>query len=183
MSAIDRLFDNISRIGFDSADMTNRHKQNVESANYVLENYMGYNSVTSAVKLSTQQPNVFMSGSSGGGINRNNIDIDSMLQLTKLSKGPERNVYQERMFSSVPYLGKGPSNVDIEAHIMNGDLNINRKSMDPNSEVSQINHIYYPLIPSLEARMNNPANSVEGVAAEGWIRGGIPSRILNRERE
>ena len=183
MSAIDRLFDNISRIGFDSADMTNRHKQNVESANYVLENYNAYNSVNNAVNLSTRQPNVFISGSPGGGINRNNIDIDSMLQLTKLTKGPERNIYQERLFSSVPYLGKGPSNVDIEDHLINGDLNMNRKSMDPNSEVSQLNHIYYPLIPSLEARINNPANSVEGVAAEGWIRGGIPSRILNREQE
>ena len=181
MSVIDRLFDNISRIGFDSADMTNRHKQNVESANYVLENYAAYNSVNSAVNLAMQQPNVFISGSLGGGINRNNIDIDSRLQLTKLTKGPERNVYQERLFSSVPYLGKGPSNVDVEAHLVGGDLNINRKSTDPNSEVSQISHIYYPLIPSLEARLNNPANSIEGVAAEGWIRGGIPSRILNRE--
>ena len=114
MSAIDRLFDNISRIGFDSSDMTNKNKQNIESANYVLENYNAYNSVNNAVNLATTQPNVFISGSLSGGINRGNVDVDSMLQLTKLTKGPERNVYQERLFSSVPYLGKGPSNVDVE---------------------------------------------------------------------
>ena len=39
----------------------------------------------------------------------------------------------------------------------------------------------YPLLPSLEATVQNPANLVEGVAAEGWIRGGASSRDLVRE--
>ena len=39
-----------------------------------------------------------------------------------------------------------------------------------------------PMIPSVKERMTNPAYSVEGVASEGWIRGGIPSRELTRDR-
>ena len=39
------------------------------------------------------------------------------------------------------------------------------------------------MIPSLEATITNPANLVEGVAAEGWIRGGLPSRELIRDKE
>ena len=31
--------------------------------------------------------------------------------------------------------------------------------------------------------MNNPAYSIESVASEGWVRGGIPSRELTRDRE
>ena len=177
------LFYNISRIGSDNSDITNRHKENIESANYMLENYSAYNSINNAMTTSVNQPNVFINGSTNGGVNRNNIDTDSMLQLTQLTKGPERSIYQERLFSTVPYLGKGPGNVDVEDRLVGGDLNINRKSSDPNSEVSQLDHIYYPLIPSIESTINNPKNLVEGVAASGWIRGGVPSRILNRDED
>ena len=177
------IFNNISRIGNDTSDMTNRHKQNIESANYMLENYTSHNSINNALNTSVNQPNMFVSGSQNGGVNRNNIDTNSQLQLTQLTKGPERSVYQERLFSTVPYLGKGPGNVDVEDKLIGGDLNINRKSSDPNSEVSQIDHVYYPLIPSIESTINNPKNLVEGVASANWVRGGVPSRIMNRDED
>jgi hypothetical protein len=31
--------------------------------------------------------------------------------------------------------------------------------------------------------MNNPYYCVEGVASEGWIRGGVPSRELTRDQD
>jgi hypothetical protein len=39
------------------------------------------------------------------------------------------------------------------------------------------------MIPSLKASVTNPANLVEGVAAEGWIRGGLPSRELVKDKD
>ena len=39
------------------------------------------------------------------------------------------------------------------------------------------------MIPSLKATVQNPANLVEGVAADGWIRGGLPSRELTRDQD
>ena len=39
------------------------------------------------------------------------------------------------------------------------------------------------LVPSLKATIQNPANLVEGVAANGWIRGGLPSRELTRDQD
>ena len=39
------------------------------------------------------------------------------------------------------------------------------------------------LVPSLKATIQNPANLVEGVAASGWIRGGLPSRELTRDQD
>jgi len=41
----------------------------------------------------------------------------------------------------------------------------------------------YPLIPSIESTVSNPANLVEGIAADGWIRGGLPSRNLTRDQD
>ena len=39
------------------------------------------------------------------------------------------------------------------------------------------------MIPSLKATINNPANLVEGVAAEGWIRGGLPTKQLTKDKD
>ncbi len=181
MSAIDRLFNNLASIGNDSCDLTNRNKQNIEASNYMLENYQAYNPVNTAMNLATNQPNIVVQASVDGAVSGNNIDDSSILQYSKLTSNGERSVYQERLFNTVPYLGKGPGNTPLESQLIFGDLTEKKKSLDPNSEVSHINYAYTPLIPSVEMVMSNPANKVEGVAAEGWIRGGVPSRILSRD--
>jgi hypothetical protein len=182
MLAINKIFDNVSRIGNDSCDMTNKNKQNVEASNYLLENYNVYSPLSDTIYLATNQPNVFCQGSPAGGINAKNIDQNSALNFSPLGKTPEKTIHQERLFSTVPYLGKGPTNIIAECDLIPGNLNHNRKTTDENSEVDHTNYIYYPLIPSIEATISNPANLVEGAADEGWVRGGIPSRILNREQ-
>lgn len=183
MSLLSNMFNNISRIGYDNCDLTNKNIENTKSSNYRLENYSSSLPFTNAINLSVNQPSIFLKGGPADGINGSVIDQNSILQISQISKPKEREVYQERLFSTVPYLGKGPTNVDVESNMMNGDLNNNRKSQNPNTEVSHIDYAYYPLLPSIEATINNPANLVEGVAADGWIRGGMPSRILNREGE
>ena len=37
------------------------------------------------------------------------------------------------------------------------------------------------MLPSLANSMSNPGNFVESVAANGWIRGGLPSRELVKD--
>ena len=49
------------------------------------------------------------------------------------------------------------------------------------NQVTQDNYTYTPLISSIESTIANPSNCVEGIAYKGWIRGGMPSRLLNRE--
>ncbi len=179
-SVLDRLFDNTARIGNDVCDMTNRNKQNIEAANYMLENYSAANSANSALNLATNQPNISLQASPHGGINGDNIDVNSVLVFGSNDKG---RANQERLFNTIPYLGKGPANTPLESQLIMGANNPNKKSLDPTSEVSHLNLAYTPLIPSIESAVTNPANSVEGVAAEGWIRGGVPSRLLNREED
>lgn len=181
MSVINRLFNNLAGLGNDSCDLTNRNKQNMAASSYMLENYAAYNPVNSAINLATNQPNIVVQASVYGGTSGNNIDDSSMLQYSKLTNTGERSIYQERLFNTVPYLGKGPANTPVESQLVLGDVTENKKSLDPNSEVSHINYAYTPLIPSVEAVVSNPANTVEGVAAEGWIRGGLPSRLLSRD--
>ena len=58
----------------------------------------------------------------------------------------------------------------------------NKKSINTTTEQSYIPYANYPLLPSIENSITNPANLVEGVAADGWIRGGLPSRDLTRDQ-
>ena len=56
---------------------------------------------------------------------------------------------------------------------INGEKNLTEKTLKTNQE----------LVPSLKASIQNPANLCEGIAADGWIRGGLPSRELSRDQD
>ena len=177
------LFDNMTRIGNDSCDRSQRNVQNLNSANYVLENYYPACPMSKAIDFATNQPNVFYNGSHQVGIGGCNIEQNSELQFSDISKPKCRISLFERPFATVPYLGRGPSNIVLESQIQQGDYVTNKKSVNTTSEISYISHSNYPLIPSIEATVANPANLVEGVAADGWIRGGLPSRELQRDKD
>ena len=89
----------------------------------------------------------------------------------------------QRPFATVPFLGRGSVDPILEAQIMQGELLTNKRSVNKLSEKSDIKYQITPLIPSVKDRVTNPVYSVEGVASAGWVRGGIPSRDLTRDRD
>ena len=183
MSVINSLFDNLSRIGNDPCDLTNRNKENIAAANWRLENFNTSNSVNNAMTLAMTQQNLMLQGSPQGGINSDNIDTNSVLQFGQGTNLRERGLYHQRLFGSIPYLGKGPVNTGVENVLRSGGFDLVKKSQDPSSEVSHIERTYTPLLPAIQMQVSNPANSVEGVAHEGWIRGGLPSRLLSQQED
>ena len=180
MNELSNLFDNISRIGTDECDKTNKQISNTKAANYVLENYSSYNSLSSALNVANNHPNIFIQGSPAGGINSSVIDDNSNLKNIESVRSSIRGDGIERIFKTTPYLGKGPYDVESDIQIHNNQLNTSRKTQNPNTEITQDNYTYTPLIPAIETTITNPSNLVEGVAYEGWVRGGVPSRLLNR---
>lgn len=179
----DYTFYNNTRIGDDSCDMSQANIQNAASANYLLTNFRPECPMSNPVAFATSQPNVNFSGSHQVGIGGCNIDTNSKLHLSDISKPKCRISLYERPFLTVPYLGRGSANPELESQLQQGELANNRKSVNPSSEVCYSNYSQTPMIPSLKATINNPANLVEGVAAEGWIRGGLPSRELVRDQD
>lgn len=181
-SIYDYTFNQMSRIGNDFTDVSERNLQNVNAANYLLDNYNPSCSMNKTISFATSQPDV--NYSSGGYTSTCNIDQSSALERSLLSKPKAKISLNQRLFATVPYLGRGESNVVLETQILQGvDLAINKKSVNPSSEVSYISYSNTPLIPSLHATINNPSNLIESVAAEGWIRGGVPSRELARDKD
>lgn len=182
-TVIDRIFDGTSRIGNDPCDLTNRNKQNIASADYMLENFSTMNPFNNALNLAFNQPNIILQGSPHGGFNSDYVDANNILTFGQRPNLRERGLIQQRMFNAVPYLGKGPANTPLENTLRIGIFNHQSKSTDPTSEVTNYNLTYMPLQPAIEAEMNNPANFVESAANEGWVRGGVPSRLLTREED
>tara|TARA_B100001059_G_C17595872_1_gene457016 strand:+ start:140 stop:703 length:564 start_codon:yes stop_codon:yes gene_type:complete len=182
-TVIDRIFDGTSRIGNDACDLTNKNKQNIATADYMLENFSTLNPFNNALNLAFNQPNVVVQGSPKGGTNSDYVDANNVLTFGQGTNMRERGLIQQRIFNAVPYLGKGPANTPLENTLRTGVFNCKFKSTDPLSEVTNFDLTYTPLIPSLEAELNNPANYVEVAANEGWIRGGVPSRLLTREED
>lgn len=183
MSILDRMFDTNARIGDDPCDLTNRNKENMAAANWMLESFSNQNSINSAMQLAAQEPNMRVSGSPHGGINSDYIDINSRLRIPDCLSGQYGVNAQQRMFLTVPYLGKGVQNCDLENELLLRGVvcHENKKTESDNGQISHIDRQFTPLLPTLEQQINNPVNCVESVANQGWIRGGLPSRIASRQ--
>jgi len=182
-SVFDYTFNTLTRIGDDSCDLSQRNMQDVSAANYLLTNFRPQCSMQNAVDFATAQPAVNFKGSNQVGIGGCNIDDNSQILITDLSRGKCKIDLLQRPYVTVPYLGRGKSNANLESQLQQGELANNRKTINPSTEVSYLNYSQTPLIPSLKSTVTNPANLVESVAAEGWIRGGVPVRQLTRDQE
>jgi hypothetical protein len=182
-SVFDYKFNSLTRLGDDNCDKSQNNIQNSSYANYMLDNFRPACPMTNAIEFATSQPSIMFNGSHQVGINGCNIDTNSQLAHTKITKPKCRISLNQRPFATVPYLGRGKSNCVLESQIQQGDLANNRKSVNPSSEISYINYLNTPMIPSLQADITNPQHIIENDASDGWIRGGLPSRELTRDKD
>ena len=178
-------FDNLSRIGNDACTQDQNTIQNINASNYLLQNYFINDcSMKQPIALATTQPGIMYNGGSGSGAGGCNIDSSSNLLIGSIQTHPRCKISLfQRPFATVPFLGRGSVDPVLEAQIMQGELLTNKRSVNKLSEKSDIKYQFTPLIPSVKDRVTNPVYSVEGVASEGWVRGGIPSRDLTRDRD
>ena len=136
-----------------------------------------------AIDFATSQPNINFTGSYSTSIGGSNINESSQLLINDLSRPKCRISLTQRPYSTIPYLGRGKCDPLLESQIQQGDFANNKKSINPSSEVSYIQYSNTPLLPTLQSTISNPANLIESSAAQGWIRGGLPSRELARDKE
>ena len=181
----DFTFDSLSRIGDDSCGISQRNVQNTSQSSYLLTNFFSQDcGMKRPIEFATSQPNVNFKGGFQVGAGGCNIDANSDLLIGTINTNPKCRIsLYERPFKTVPFLGRGSSNPVLESHIQQGDMVTNKKSINTTTEQSYIPYMNYPLLPSIENSVTNPANLVEGVASEGWVRGGVPSRELQKDKD
>ena len=179
------IFDNMARIGNDNCCIDQKSIQDVASCNYTLQNYFASDcAMKKPIELATTQPGIFYNGGFNSGAGGCNIDESSKLQIGTIQTHPRCRIdLFQRPFATVPYLGRGSVNPVMEAQIQQGETLVNKRSVNNLSEKSYIKYHQTPLLPSIQNKVTNPANSVEGVASEGWVRGGVPSRELTRDTD
>ncbi len=173
-------FDNLSRIGSDKCSLDQRNIQNHNASNYQVENFYPFCPMSNAIDFATKQPNVNYTGSSQVGINGCNITENSELRNTKVSKPACKINLQERPYMTVPYLGRGKVDPVLERQIRIGDKELNKKSLNPSSELNLSDKLNYPLIDELRDTVTNPRNCIEESANSNWIRGGMSSREFSK---
>ena len=181
-STYDYTFNNLSRIGNDSCDVSQRDIQNNSSSNYLLTNFKPNCPMNSALTFAASQPTMNFTGSHQVSTDGSNIDTNSQLFLSDLTRSKCKLSLIERPYMTVPYLGRGNCDTDIECKLQCGELIDDKKTLCQLSEVSYENLHRVPLIPSVKSTISNPENLVEDVASDGWMRGGMPSREMNRDK-
>tara|TARA_B100000927_G_scaffold291697_1_gene295828 strand:- start:14355 stop:14933 length:579 start_codon:yes stop_codon:yes gene_type:complete len=176
-------FDNLTRIGNDTCGINARDVQNNNYGSYITTNYFtGHGTMKRAIEFATQQPNMFYkSGTGSCSVGGCNIDSESDLKIGTIQTNPRCRIsLQERPFRTVPYLGRGPPKPELESKILQGSSINELKSCKTITEESFDNYNLTPQIPEIKDTVQNPNNLIESSAAEGWIRGGLPSRELTR---
>jgi hypothetical protein len=172
-----------ARIGSDRTDFSQHTLQNAEFANYVLDGFRPACPLSNAIDFATSQPNINFTGSYQTSVGGSNINENSQLLINDMSRDKCRIMLTQRPYSTVPYLGRGKCDPILESQIQQGDFANNKKTINPSSEVCYMQYSQTPMLPTLKSTISNPANLIESNAAEGWIRGGLPSRELARDKD
>jgi hypothetical protein len=181
----DYTFNNLSRMGDDSCCIDQNTIQNSLACNWTLQNYFAKDcTMKSALALATSQPAINYSGGFGLAANGCNVDDSSKLLIGTIQTHPRCRIdLFQRPFATVPFLGRGSVDPIMEAQIQQGEFVTNKRTITRLTERSHLKYHTTPLIPEVSQTIQNPANLIEGMAAQGWIRGGVPSRELTRDKD
>ena len=137
------------------------------------------------VHFATSQPTINFRGNGGGnGLSGSVVDFESNLSIeAQQDRELEKVQLFQRPFLTVPYLGRGSVDPILEAQIQQGECISSKPSLTRLGEKSYLPYHTTPLISGVKERIQNPSLMIEGVASEGWVRGGVPSRELTRDKE
>lgn len=177
------MFNTQTRIGEDKCGLSQESIQNVAYSNYLLTNfYMNDCTMQKPIEFATNYKSMMFNAPGGTGnqcgLAGCNIDINNDLLLGSIQTHPKCKVSLfQRQFSTVPYLGKGPNNVDLETQILRyKELESSRKTNNPTSEIENNPLKQYPMLPSIRNTITNPKYLVEGSDSNYLTRGGISTR-------
>ena len=166
-----------TRIGEDNCGLTQDMLLNNHHSDYMLKNYyMADCTMRKPIEFATNQVSLNYQGAGGGGkqcgLGGCNIKESNDLMFGAQTNPRCRISLLQRPFLTVPYLGKGKFDCELETKLRVSESAIaNRKSVNASSEVSFIPLAQYPLIDSIQHSITNPEYLIES-----WTRGGEDSR-------
>ena len=159
----------------DSCGLDQYFKQSVGPGKYVTTNL-----VQDAKQVNPLAVQEFMLyPREGFGLNNASIDSDSVLRNQFKSNRCLIRA-QARPFLSVPYMGGGRGNPDVESLLLHSEQVREGKECGTITEMG-FDGVFTPMIPNLKENIQNSNNLITEDASPGWIRGGLPSRAYIRD--
>ena len=111
-----------------------------------------------------------------------NVDESSKLLIGTVQTNPKAKIdLFHRPFATVPYLGRGSVDPTLEYQIQQGETVTSKKSVTKLTEKNYMKHCTTPLLADKQRDISN--SKIESDAASYWIRGGVPSRELTRDKD
>lgn len=169
-----------TRIHDDPCDQAVQNKESGGPGSYQTTNLVPAQS--DAYGIAYQQPAV--PAAPGYGWSVASIQADSILRnhamQTNSPHCPLRARTQARPFVSVPYMGRGKGEADIESRLQQSAYVRQGKDCGTISDTFYENQ-FTPLIPYVSNNIQNPVHLIPEVASNGWMRAGVPSRQWVRD--
>lgn len=161
----------------DACGIEQYFKQSVGPGRYAVTNLVP--SASSVNPMAVQE--YLMYPREGFGANNAAIDSESVLKNQPEFKNNRCLIRpQARPFLSVPYMGGGRGNSDVETLLLHSEQVRQGKECGTVTEM-QFDGVFTPMIPNLKENIQKPENLIPEAAAAGWIRGGLPSRAYIRD--
>ena len=179
---VDFVFNNLGRIGYDETAYTQTNIMNNSHSSYMLSNHSGVKD-KEASDLQMKFPTMNLKGTHQVGPHGYNVEESSKLVNSTLTNLNNKITLQERSYKTVPYLGRGNVDVGLENTLKFGDTLKEKKSSVQLNEKNFYDLKQYPMNNKLKKTVSNPSNLIEESAANGWIRGGLPSREMYKEQK
>jgi len=161
----------------DNCGISQYYKQSIQNGKYYTTNLVPDAREVNPLAVN----NLVVYPREGFGFNNHAIDADSVLRNQPEFKNNRCNIRpQARPFLTVPFMGGGRCNPDVESLLLHSEMVRTGKECGTVTE-QQFDGVFTPLIASVKNNIQDPKNLVTEVAAPGWVRGGIPSRSYIRD--
>ena len=115
--------------------------------------------------------------SHGIGLTGSAVDHESKLRIKDVTVTPAEKVQLfPRSFATVPFLGRGSVDPQVESQLMQGEFVTDKKSSATIMDKSFTQYSLPILTNDMEDHVRDASENVEEAAMEGWVRGGANTR-------
>lgn len=168
-------FYQMGRMNNAPADKTQENIANNKYAEYMMMP-LANSTTDNHIQFATQFPQVMPNGRTfGEGVPSNLVNSESNLFLgTQQERHYEKLQLFPRIFATVPYMGRGYSNIELESQLQQGNIARGVRSISTITEQSHMNYTMYPVDSTMKERIRN--TGVEDMKTTGWVHGGINTK-------
>ena len=175
---------NLTRLRDDNCYNNTRDIQNMSAIDYLIKPFKDCACPSQNVQqIAINEPTItYRDGYGWTGPDGCNIDADSAVRNSQnLTNMRYIQQLYTRPYPTVPYMGRGTVNAELENILITGEDTSQKKQCNTLSGINIDRFV--PLVDCLQKNIQNPIHLVEEVARKDWVRGGVPSRDIVRNTD